>query len=116
MICLFNQEVAVMSTQDTADAGKLITPQQAAELRSVSRPAIYAAIAEGRLASVRVLGRIGVREADALAYQPVKSRLRPDGIKGRGGKPRGIRQSVEARQKISEAQKRRWATRKAPRP
>lgn len=102
-----------MSTQYIADGKKLITPQEAAKLKNVSRPAIYSAIAEGRLPSVRVLGRIGVREADVLAYQPVKSQARPNGIRGRGGKPKGILQSAEAKQKMSEAQKRRWALRKA---
>lgn len=81
---------------------KLLTPLEAAQLKGVSRVAIYAAIREGRLPHRQVLGRIAVREADVVAWQPMPHI----------GRRKGARLSDEARERISQAQKRRWEQRK----
>ena len=87
----------------------LLTPAEAATRKGVSRAAIYAAVAEGRLPHTRVLGRIGVREDDLVAWIPVQYGERAG---RKGGRPEGISMSEAARTRISEAQKRRWAQRK----
>ena len=81
----------------------LLSVSQAAELKGVSRAAIYSAIARGRLPHQRVLGHIGVRRADVLTWIPV-------GYKG--GRPKGTPMSDGAKARLSESQKRRWAKRK----
>ena len=78
----------------------LLSVSQASELKGVSRAAIYSAIARGRLRHQRVLGHIGVRRADVLAWMPV-------GYKG--GRPKGTPMSDEAKARLSQSQKRRWA-------
>jgi len=88
-----------------ADRQKLFTPDEAARLKGVSRTAIYSAIADGRLAHTRVLGRLALREADVVAWTP-----RPH-----SGRPKGIPTTDETKTRMSEAQKRRWAARKARR-
>jgi excisionase family DNA binding protein len=88
---------------------KLLTPAEAAELKGVSRAAVYAAIAQDRLPHTRVLGRLAVREADVLSWTPVQYAGRPG---RKGGRPTGVPVSEEARARMSEAQKRRWARRK----
>ena len=81
---------------------KLLTPAEAAQLKGVSRSTIYSAIAEGRLKHTRVLGRLALQEVDVKAWTPIRY----------GGRPSGIPMSQEARDRISEAQKRRWKRRK----
>lgn len=82
---------------------KLLTAAEAAQLKGVSRAAIYSAIAEGRLPHQRVLGRLAVREADVLAWMPQPY----------SGRRKGTPMSPEAKARISEGQKRRWAKRKS---
>ena len=88
----------------------LLTPVQVSHLKGVSRAAVYAAISEGRLASVKLLGRIGVSQTDAEAWQPIRYRNRPG---AKGGRPPGTVTSEEARAKMSEAQRRRWKEHRA---
>lgn len=88
----------------------LLTAGEAAKLKGVSRSAIYAAIAQGRLPHTRILGRLGLEKADVLSWAPMKYRDRP-GVGG--GRPSGIPMSTEAKKRISNAQKRRWAQRKS---
>ena len=83
----------------------ILTPAQAAKLKKVSRTAIYNALADGRLRGVRVLGRIGIAREVLKAWQP----------QARVGRPQGKPMSAESKEKLSEAQKRRWAARQAPR-
>ncbi|MBV9467681.1 MAG: helix-turn-helix domain-containing protein [Abitibacteriaceae bacterium] len=90
-------------------AQKLLTPQEAATLKGVTRSAIYKAIAEGRLPHTRILGRVAIREDDVQVWEPIKYRGRP----GRsGGREPGTRLSDETKARISEAQKHRWTQRK----
>lgn len=81
---------------------KLLTVSEAAELKGVTRAAIYTAISEGRLRHQKVLGRLAVREADILAWTPAYH----------VGRRKGVKLSAEAKAKISEKQKRIWAERK----
>ena len=85
---------------------KLLTVAEAARLKGVSRAAIYGAIARGRLPHRRILGHIGLREADILAWVPL-------GVKS--GRPKGTSMSAEAKARISAGQKRRWARQKQER-
>ena len=82
---------------------KLLTAVEAANLKGVTRAAIYGAIRGGRLAHQKVLGRIALLESDVLAWTP----------KPKSGRRRGSQLSEEARAKISASQKRRWQERKA---
>lgn len=91
---------------------KLLTVGEAAKLKGVATTTLYTAIAEQRLPAVRMLNRIALREADVLRYEPTCYAQRP-GVKGRGGRPKGIAMSQEGKQRISEAQKQRWARLKA---
>ena len=79
----------------------LLTAAEAAQLKGVSSEAVYAAIRDGRLPYQKVLGRLGVSETDVLAWT-----LTP-----RAGRKKGTRLSEEAKAKISESQKQRWARR-----
>ncbi len=97
-------------TQDIFN-DKLLTPQEAATLKAVSRTAIYAAISEGRLPAIQILGRLGLRETDVQNWQPCGSKGHVR-AKRRSGKPKGSLQTEDAKRRISESQKRRWAQRK----
>jgi excisionase family DNA binding protein len=90
---------------------KLLSATQAANLKGVSRAAIYRAIGRGALPAVEVIGHVGLREADVLAWQPVAYKGRP-GAKGRGGRRKGKPLSAEEKARISEGQKRRWEKRR----
>ncbi len=81
----------------------IMTADEVARLKGVTRSAVYAAIAERRLPHVRILGRLAVRESDARSWQPVRS----------PGRPEGIPMSADARKRISSSQRRRWRERKA---
>ena len=80
---------------------ELLTVQQAAQLRNVSRNAVYKAVTDGRLPCRRVLGHIGLRKTDVLAWDCKNGRRRRQPM------------SAESRGKLSESQKQRWAKRKA---
>lgn len=96
---LMTQEERPSNTVD------LLTPAQAAELKGVSRTAVYSAIAEDRLPHVRMLGRLAVKRSDLEAWKPVRY----------AGRPRGFTVSTEVRAKMSQASKRLWAKRKRER-
>jgi len=81
---------------------KLLTPAEAAALKQVSRAAIYAAIADGRLPHKRVLGRLALWEKDVIAWTPAPH----------SGRRKGIPMSQEAKARISQGQKNRWVQRK----
>ncbi|MBV9467659.1 MAG: helix-turn-helix domain-containing protein [Abitibacteriaceae bacterium] len=81
----------------------LLTVRDAARLKDISRTAVYAAIAQGRLPHVTVLGKIGLLKSDVIAWTPQGHR---------SGRPAGRPMSAEAKARISEAQKLRWAKRK----
>lgn len=78
-----------------------LSVSQVAKLKGISRNAVYKAVSEGRLASVRIAG-VAIRRADAEAWTP----------KSRTGRRKGIAASEAAKVKISEAQKARWQRRK----
>lgn len=88
---------------------ELLTAEEAAQLKGVTRAAVYLAIKEGRLPHTRVLGRLGVRQADVLAWTPIRYGGRPG---RKTGRTPGTPLSKETRERIAEAQKRRWAKRK----
>ena len=87
----------------------LLSVPEVAKLKGVSPSGVYLAVQEGRLPSCRVLGKIGIRRADAEAWTPISYRGRP-GANGRR-KP-GIPMSEEAKRKLSDSQKERWRQRK----
>lgn len=78
--------------------GKLLTPQEAAWLKKVSRSTIYSAIAEGRLPATRVLGRIAIQEADLKAWMPIPH----------AGRKKGFAVSPQAKTRMSQARSRWW--------
>jgi excisionase family DNA binding protein len=80
-----------------------LTPRQAAELKGVTRSAIYKAVAEGRLRHHMRLDRIALLAVDVEAWEPSPHI----------GRPPGIAMSESARANISVGQKRRWKTRKS---
>ena len=80
----------------------LITVAEAAQLKGVSRSAIYKAISQGRLNARRVLGKVALDRNEVVAWIPLE-------FKGRN---KGTPMSEEIKTKISESQKRRWARRK----
>lgn len=77
----------------------LLTPQEAAQRKGVAVQTIYKAIAERRLPSERVLGRIGLRPGDVDAYQPGSY----------GGAKRTRRSRGPGRRKASQAPEARCA-------
>ena len=81
---------------------KLLTPAQAAQLKGVSRSAVYKAIAHGRLPAQEVLGRVALLEADVIKWAAVHET----------GWPKGTPMSDEVKARISAGQKQRWAKRK----
>jgi excisionase family DNA binding protein len=90
---------------------ELMTVDEAAALKGVTRAAVYAAVKAGRLPHERVLRRIGLRRADVDAWQPIAHGDRP-GAGSKGGRKPGSRHSAETRAKIAEAIRRRWADRR----
>lgn len=80
---------------------ELLNVAQAAQLKKVSRSAIYLAVQSGRLPYQRVLGHIGIEKADLKAWTPVGHRA---------GRPKGIPMGQEAKERISETQKANWAS------
>lgn len=80
-----------------------ISVTEAAKQKKVSRSAIYKAIEAGRLSSQRVLGLVALEQSEVTDWQP----------QGRVGRRKGTAMSAEAKQKISDGQKRRWQKRKS---
>ncbi len=83
----------------------VLTADEVAALKGVTRSAVYAAIADGRLPHVRILGRLAIREGDARSWNPIRS----------PGRPKGIPMSLDAKKRISVTQKQRWKGRKRAR-
>ena len=81
----------------------LLDIPSAAQQAGVTTKAIYAAIARQSLPRRYLRGNLVVREADLLEWHSSKSR---------GGRPKGQKMSPEAKRKISEANKKRWAERR----
>ena len=104
---IFFNPLSIMNAMETG----LLTVDEAAQLKGVTRAAIYAAVKEGRLPHERVLRRIGLRRQDVEAWQPIASAGR-SGVGSRGGRKRGTRHSQETRARIAEAARRRWAQRR----
>lgn len=84
------------------ESSGILTVAEVAQLKGVTRAAVYAAIAQERLPHLRLLGRKGIREDDARAWQPTRW----------AGRPQGIPMSAHAKRRISESQKRRWQQRR----
>ena len=89
---------------------KLITPDEAAQLKAVTRASIYAAITAGRLPATRILGRLALKEVDVLAWTPRAYKGRPG---GKSGPERGITMSDQTKARMSEGQKQRWTRHKS---
>ncbi len=81
---------------------KLLTVVEAANLKGVTRSAVYAAIKDGRLPHRQILGHFAVRELDVLAWTPAPYT----------GRRRGTQLSDESKARISQSQKQRWANRR----
>lgn len=75
---------------------------QVAELKQVSRNAIYKAISQGRLPAMQIGGFVVIRVADAQAWTP----------RVRTGRRKGVKASEETKTKIAQAQRLRWQKRK----
>jgi len=87
----------------------LLTVDEAAQLKGVTVAAIYSAIKENRLPCVRILNRIGLRQDDVQSWTPRSYAGRPG---AKSGRPKGIPMSLEAKSRIAESQRQRWAERK----
>jgi len=83
-----------------------LTAAEAAQLKGVTRSAVYKAMKQNKLQAERVLGRLALRRSEVEAWKP----------KERTGRPKGTRMSVEARERISEGQRRRWAALREEKP
>jgi excisionase family DNA binding protein len=75
---------------------------QVAQLKGVSRSAVYKAVQEARLASVRLVGHTAIKRADAVAWVPGT----------RMGRRQGQVVSEQTKAKISASQRLRWQKRK----
>jgi excisionase family DNA binding protein len=76
---------------------ELITVSEAAKEKGISREAVYQAIRSGRIASQRVLGRIGIVRASLAHYQPNQHKVQ-------AGRVRALRAGMNARQADSREQ------------
>lgn len=81
---------------------ELLTVQEAATLKGVTRAAIYAAIKEGRLPHRKMLGRFALLKADVVAWIPSPYQ----------GRRHGSRLSAETKAKIADGQRQSWAKRR----
>jgi excisionase family DNA binding protein len=81
---------------------ELLSVSQAAQIKKVSRNAIYKAVNEGRLASMLIVGRLVLRKTDVEAWTP----------RARTGRRKGTATSEVAKAKISQSQRLRWQKRK----
>lgn len=76
----------------------------AAERIGITTKAVYAAIGRQSLPRRYSRGNLIVREAELLAWHTAKPKV---------GRPKGLKMSAEAKQRISAANRKRWASRKA---
>lgn len=79
-----------------------LSVSQVAEIKGVSRNAVYKAVKEGRLICVRIVGRIAITRAEAQKWN----------AKARTGRRQGTPTSEEAKAKIAASQRMRWKKRK----
>ena len=75
---------------------------QVAQLKGVSRSAVYKAVQEARLPSVRLVGRPAIKRSDAVAWVPGT----------RTGRRQGRPVTEETKAKIAASQRNRWQKRK----
>jgi predicted DNA-binding transcriptional regulator AlpA len=80
----------------------MLTVSQAAKTKKLTRSAIYAAIADGRLPRRELLGRLVILQKDLERWTPQPNK----------GRPKGSAMSEKARQRISLGQSRRWSIRR----
>lgn len=85
---------------------EFLSVSQVAAMKRVSRNAVYKAVREKRLASVRLVGIIAIKREDATVWVP----------KARTGCRKGISTSEEAKAKIAASQRKRWQKRKEENP
>ena len=78
-----------------------LSVSQVANLKGVSRNAVYKAVREGRLVSTKLVGVVAIRRSDAEAWS----------ARSRTGRKTGKPTSEEAKAKISVAQRLRWQKR-----
>lgn len=78
-------------------ADNWLTAAEAAQLKGVTRSAVYKAMQQQKLQAERVLGRLALRRAEVEVWKP----------KERTGRRKGTPMSAEARERISEGQRRR---------
>jgi len=83
-----------------------LSVSQVAELKGVSRNAVYKAVQEGRLFCVRIVGRIAITRAEAQNWN----------AKARTGRRKGRPTNEEAKAKIAASQRKRWQKRKEENP
>lgn len=81
---------------------QFLSVSQVAQLKGVSRNAVYKAVSEKRLPSQQIVGHIALRVADVEAWNP----------RERTGRRQGVKFSEETKQRISESQRLRWQKRK----
>jgi predicted DNA-binding transcriptional regulator AlpA len=84
----------------------VLTINEAAALKGMSRTAIYSAIARKKLPRRYFKGNLVVWEDDLLAW---------DAGKSKGGRPKGQSMSEQHKAQLREAQKRAWARRRQQR-
>jgi excisionase family DNA binding protein len=65
----------------------LLTPQEVATLKGVAKTTVYNAIEDGRLPARKILKRVGIRQADADAWEPVSHGGKREGS---GKKPAAV--------------------------
>ena len=87
-----NRDNAETEDDIVSQADKWISIAEAARIKGVQRPSIYAAIKEGRIRAAEIGGRSVVLRQDVEAYVPrayqgIRTNIRPDGVKGPGGRP-----------------------------
>lgn len=75
---------------------------QVAELKKISRNAVYKAVSQGRLPATKIGGFVVIRVADVETWIP----------KVRTGRRKGVSVSEETKAKIAQAQRLRWQKRK----
>ncbi len=81
---------------------QLLSVSQVAQLKGVSRNAVYKAVSEKRLPSQQIVGHIALRAADVEAWNP----------RERTGRREGVKVTEETKQRIAESQRLRWQKRK----
>ncbi len=79
-----------------------LSVSQVAQLKGVSRNAVYKAVSEKRLPSQLIVAHIALRAADVEAWNP----------RERTGRRQGAKFSEETKQRIAESQRLRWQKRK----